>query len=463
LAPLYERPAPPISNTYAEKTSTYGLDASTLGWQEYFTDHRIQGLITQALHNNRDLRIAALRLEESRAIYGIQGAAQYPTIAVQAGIDRSRTPADLNFTGQRLIASQYQVALGLATWEIDFWGRISSLKDAALESYLASDEGKRAIVISLITQVANSDMALREIDERIALTNKTITSRQESLRIFTRRVELGATSRLDLTQVQTLLSQAKALGAQLEQAHTAQLNALTLLVGAKLLLPAEKVDLNSIDLFKTLSPGLPSELLNNRPDILAAEHQLKASNANIGAAKAAFFPQVALTGYFGSASAELDGLFSSGSRAWLFSPSISLPIFDGGRRKVNLELTEVRRNLAIANYEKTVQNAFRDVSDALSARRWLDEQIIIARTTLSIQSERARLSILRYRNGATSYIEVLDSERDLLAAEQQLVQTRRAAINSRITLYAALGGGSKLINALPQDLSTTPKGIKRLQ
>lgn len=459
MAPFFKRPDPPVSNAYSEDSSSTGLDAATLGWQEYFTDPRLQGLIKQALQNNRDLRMAAMRVEESRALYGIQRAELYPTIGVQAGVDRSRTPADLSFTGQPLIASQYQVALGLSTWEIDFWGRIRSLKDASLESFLATDEARRAVMISLIAQVANADMALREIDERIILARKTISTRQESLRIFTRRVEVGATSRLNLTQVQTLLSQAEALAAQLEQNRATQLNALTLLVGAPLNLPPEQAQISNLDLMKTLRPGIPAELLANRPDIVAAEHQLRANNANIGAARAAFFPRVALTSSLGTASAEFEGLFASGSHAWIFSPTISLPIFDAGRRKSNLALSEVRRDLAVANYEKVVQNAFRDVSDALSARRWLDDQIIIAKTTLSTQTERARLAKLRYNNGASSYLEVLDAERDLLAAEQQLVQTQRAAISSRISLYAALGGGSQVIKTTPQNPDAMSKRI----
>jgi multidrug efflux system outer membrane protein len=366
-------------------------------------------------------------------------------IGLQAGFDRSRTPADLSFTGRPLLASQYQVALGLSSWEADFWGRVRSLKDAALENYLATDESRRAVMIGLITQVANLDINLREIDERIILAQKTIVSRTESLRIFTRRVEVGATSKLELTQVQTLLSQAQALGAQLKQTRASQLNALTLLIGTSLVLQTQQGNLGQSFQMKELQAGLPSELLISRPDIIAAEHLLKASNANIGAARAAFFPRLALTGSFGTASAELDGLFADGSSAWIFSPSISLPIFDGGRRKNNLKLTQARNNLAVINYEKTIQNAFREVSDALASRLWLDQQFDIAKVTLKTQTERARLSHLRYDNGASSFLEVLDAERDLLSAEQQSVQAYSASIKSRINLYAALGGGSQAI------------------
>ena len=312
----------------------------------------------------------------------------------------------------------------------------------ALESYLATDSARRAATIALVAQVANSYFALREVDERIVLANRTIASRTESLRIFTRRVEVGSTSRLNLTQVQTLLTQAQALGMQLEQERAAQSHALTLLLGAPVDLHLEQGPIDEQQALREPRLGLPSDLLTQRPDIVAAEHQLKAANANIGAARAAFFPRIALTSSLGTASAELDGLFAAGSLAWIFSSSISLPIFDGGRRHNNLSLAETRRDLAVANYEKTVQVAFRDVSDALSARHWLSRQVAIARTALATQSERARLSQLRYDSGASAYLDVLDAQRDLLAAEQQLVQTRRALLSSRVGLYAALGGGT---------------------
>lgn len=445
MAPPYDEPALPVSPAYATdspRSPLSGASVAPMGWRDYFTDPQLQTLIELALNNNRDLRIAALRVEEARATYGIQRAERFPTIGVQASEDRSRTPADLSMTGKTLIASQYQVALGMSSWEIDFWGRVRNLQDAALESFLATDAARRAVAIGLVAQVANGYLTLREFDERIALAHLTIVSREKSYRIFTRRVEVGSTSRLNLTQVQTLLTQAQALGAQLEQARAAQLNALTLLVGSPVDLPPERGQLDERSVLRVLRAGLPSELLIQRPDIVAAEHQLKAANANIGAARAAFFPRIALTSSIGTASAELDGLFASGSLAWIFSPSISLPIFDGGRRRHNLSLAETRRDLAVSNYEKTVQIAFRDVSNALSARTWLDRQVAIARTALATQAERARLSQLRYDNGAAPFLDVLDAQRDLLAAEQQLVQIRRALVSSQVSLYAALGGGA---------------------
>ncbi|GAB3254161.1 outer membrane factor lipoprotein domain-containing protein [Chitinimonas naiadis] len=442
LAPAYTQPAMPVAAAYPTPGPRVGVGAAALDWQGYFTDPQLQTLINSALAHNRDLRIALLRVEEARAAYGIQQSEAFPTLALQASEARSRTPADLNLTRQPLLGSQYQAGVGMASWELDLWGRVRSLKASALENYLASEAAHRAVTLSLIAQVANSYFTLRELDERLALATETVSSRAESLRIFKRRVAVGATSRLNLTQVETLLTQALALASQLEQARATQLNALTLLVGTEPDLPRQGLRLDEQAMLEEIHAGLPSDLLVNRPDIVAAEHQLKAAHAQIGAARAAFLPRIALTSVLGSASAELDGLFQPGSRAWSFSPSLTLPLFDAGRRQANLSLTEVRRDIAVANYERTVQTAFRDVADALAARHWLSEQLAIAQIALSAQTERARLSQLRYDNGASAYLEVLDAQRDLLAAQQQLVQTRRALLSSRVGLYTALGGGS---------------------
>lgn len=446
MAPPYETPVLPVAPDYAADVGAPGADAAATGWRDYFTDPRLQTLIAQALHNNRDLRATALRVDEARAAYGIQRADQFPVVSVQAGMDRSRIPGDLSITGQPQLGSQYQVALGLASWEIDFWGRLRSLRDAALESYLVTDAARRAVTVGLIAQVASSDLALRELDERLALARQTTASRQESLRISTRRVEVGAASRLSLIQMQTLLNQAQTLGAQLEQARAQQAHALVALVGAPVDLTPTASQLDTLQL-PALRVGLPSDLLIQRPDIVAAEHQLKAAQAQIGVARAAFFPRIALTGLLGTASAELGGLFDSGSQKWLFSPLVSVPIFDAGRRDNNLSLAEARRSLALANYDKTVQSAFRDVMDALAARQWLGRQLTLGQEALSTQAERARLSQLRYDNGAAAFLEVLDAQRDLLVAEQQVVQLRRTLLSSQISLYAALGGGSLTLPA----------------
>ena len=459
MAPPYEAPALPVAQHYDADDGRDGLSASATGWQAYFTDKRLQALIGQALENNRDLRTAVLRVEEARAAFGIQRAEIFPHLDAQAGISRLSIPADLSPFGMPMRVTQYQVGAGVSSWEIDFWGRVRNLNDAALESYVASDAARRAVALGLIAQVADSYLVLRELDERIALAQQTVNSRTETLRIFSRRVAVGATSRLNQTQVETLLTQAQALLAQLQQARDAQAHGLALLVGKPIDLPPVSEPLDEHRMLAELRAGLPSDLLTQRPDIVAAEHRLRAAHASIGAARAAFFPRVALTGAYGTISPELGNLFAPGTRAWIFAPSISLPLFEGGKLRSNLDLAETRRDLAVAAYEKTVQSAFRDVSDALSARKWVAEQLDIAQAALAAQTERARLSQLRFDAGASTFLEVLDAQRDLLAAQQQLVQVRRALLSSRVGLYAALGGGTQAVESAsdPQShLSPTP-------
>ena len=446
MAPPYAPPPLPVAAQYPE-TDPAGAHAANIAWQAYFADARLQALIAQALAGNRDIRIAALRVEEARAAYGIQRAEQFPTIALGASGSRARVPGDLSVTGRPMTSAQYQTGLNVSAWELDFWGRVRSLKDSALQTLLASDEARRAVGVALVAQVANGYLSLRELDERVALARATVDSRAESLRIFTRRFEVGSISKLDLTQVETLLSQALSLSAQLEQARAVQAHALAQLVGGPVDLTPDTRRFDDASVLQPLHAGLPSALLTQRPDLMAAEHQLRAAQANIGAARAAFFPTISLTAAYGTASAELSGLFDSGSGAWNFAPRLVLPIFDAGRIRANMDLAEVRRDVAVANYEKSVQGAFREVADALSNRRWLALQVDIGKTTLAAQSERARLAKLRYDNGAAPYLEVLDAQRDLLTVEQQLVQTRRALLSSQVSLYAALGGGAPVAAA----------------
>lgn len=454
MAPAYDRPAAPVADVWTPDVSTLPATAatqpaSTLDWHQYFADPQLRGLIATALANNRSLRIALARVEQARAVYGIQRADLFPSLGIGASQTRQRVPGDLSLTGNPYISNQYQVGLGLSTWELDFWGRIRSLKDAALDEYLASDASRRALTLSVISQVAQTWLSLREFDERIALAQQTVDSRAESLRIFTRREQVGSTSKLDLTEVTTLWQQARALVAQLQQQRATQAHALQVLVGAPIDVSAQTLDhtVGDARLMRDLEPGLPSSLLEDRPDIIAAEYQLRAAHANIGAARAAFFPQITLTGSVGTASSALDGLFKAGSGAWAFTPSISLPIFQGGRLVNNLDLAEAQRVESVANYEKTIQDAFRDVADALSARRWLADQVVILQATQDAQAERARLAKLRYDHGAAAFLEVLDAQRDLLVIEQQTVQTRRALLSARVALYTALGGGSRLMPA----------------
>ncbi len=444
LTPPVVLPAPPVAAAYPPSAAAGpgAQPAPALGWRQAFTDPQLLDLIAQALDHNRDLRSSVLRVQEAGAAYAIQRAARLPTLGASAEAARARTPGDLNITGHAVTASQVQVGLGVAAWELDFWGRVRSLQDAALESYLATESARQAFTLSLITQVAQGYLTLREVDERLALAQAAVESRRSSLRIFTRRVEVGSTSRLDLAQVRTLASQAESLAAQLAQQRAAQVQALVQLIGAPVAPTPTQRPLDDAAVVVPLAAGLPSELLAQRPDIQAAEHRLRAAHYQIGAARAAFFPRITLTGNLGTASAALDGLFAPGSRAWTFAPSLSLPLFDGGQRQTNLQLAEVRRDLAVADYEKSIQTAFREVADALSAQQWLAEQARIQREALAAQAERARLARLRYDAGATAFLEVLDAQRDLLAAEQQLVQTRRALLAARTALYAALGGGS---------------------
>ncbi len=442
LAPLYETPALAVASEYPMANTTAAGNSANIGWRDHFRDPTLQALIETALSNNRDLRVALLRVQEARAAYAIQRSEGVPKVGLEGATERSRVPASLSPTGQSSVGNQYQLAVGLTSWEIDFWGAVRNRNEAALQSYLASDAARRATTLALIAQVADVYLGLREFDRRIDLAQQAIDSRKESVRIFSRRFEVGATSRLNLTQVQTLLTQAQALGAQLRQARDAQAHALTLLVGTSVVLPTVGDVLEDTAVISALPIGLPSDLLWSRPDVVAAEHLLQAANANIGAARATFFPRIALTGSLGIASAELDSLFESGSRIWRFGPSLSLPLFDGGARSANLEATETRREIALAAYERSVQAAFRDVADALTTRHWLAEQRDIALANAAIQIERARLAQLRFDSGATAFLEVLDAERDLLAARQQLVQINRALLSNRVALYAALGGGS---------------------
>lgn len=446
LAPPYEQPPLPVAATYPDANgnptpSGEGtLSAATVGWQDYFIDPTLRRLIGEALDYNRDLRLAMQRVEEARAMYGIRRADQFPTIGVEADLARARVPGDLSGVGRAVTANQFQVGVGLASWELDFWGRVSNLKEAALQNYLASDAARQAVTLTVIEQVANSYLSLRELDERIMLMQETIASREKSYRIFTRRYEVGSISRLDLKQVETLWRQAVALGAQLQQERATRVNALQVLVGKPVELPHENIALDDNAVMADLPAGLPSDLLVNRPDIVSAEYQLRAANANIGAARAEFFPKITLTGSFGTASAQLDNLFSGPSRAWSFGPTVSLPIFDMGRREANLDVAKAQRDQAVTSYELAVQSAFRDVADAIAARQWLAEQVDVLRATEQAQAERARLAQLRYDHGASPFLEVLDAQRDLLAVQQQLVETRRALLSSRVALYSALGG-----------------------
>ncbi|MCE1249752.1 MAG: efflux transporter outer membrane subunit [Comamonadaceae bacterium] len=457
LAPPLAAPALPVPAQYAEAAAAETAELAVPAWHDYFTDPALQAVIAEALAHNRDLRLATLRVAEARAAYGIQRADALPSVGASAGIARIGLPDNLGTGLPPSVAAMvpgtltsYSAFAGISSWELDLWGRVRSLSDAALRQYFAAEWAQRGATVSLIAQTANAWLALRETDERLTLAHQALDNRSESLRIFSRRVDVGATSRLDLTQVRTLHQQAQALVAQLEQQRATQQHALDLIVGAPTPV-AVSASQPAADALRPLPAGLPSELLTRRPDIQAAEQQLRAAHAQIGAARAAFLPRIALTAMAGSASSDLGDLFGSGTGAWLFQPSIGIPLFTAGKLKNNLNLAEVRRDAAVAQYEKAIQGAFRDVSDALAAQQGLARQVQVLGDMHATQAERARLSRLRYDNGAARFFEVLDAERDLLATAQQLAQMQRALLASRVALYAALGGGA---DATPSPAST---------
>ncbi len=441
LAPDPVRPALPMPQSWAVSDPGAADALRMPQWQRFFVAPALAGLIDTALNNNQNLCIAIGRVEMARGQYRIQRADMLPQVSSGGGLSRSRTPADLSYTGKPLVANDFSASIN-TSWELDLWGRVASLDAAALASWLATDEARRAVALSLIAEVANMWLVARELDERIALADRTIINRQESARIARRRYEVGSAPRLDQTQAETLLGQAESALITLEQQREQTRNALALLVGA----PAGTTvtALSSVEnaVVRDLPPGLPSALLVDRPDVRGAEDRLRVAEADIGAARAAFFPRIALTADYGTASAALEGLFAGGSSAWTLASSVAAPVFDGGRLRGNLAEAKAQRAVAVADYEQAVQTAFRDVADALAARHWLGRQVEAQRQTLNALSERALLSDLRYRNGASSYLEVLDAQRDLFATEQALVETRRARLSSEVNLYAALGGGN---------------------
>ncbi|MDB5841141.1 MAG: efflux transporter outer rane subunit [Herminiimonas sp.] len=439
LTPELVRPEPPVAAVYPAESG--GQAATSLGWREFFPDRRLQTLIAAALENNRDLRTAALRIEEARALYNIQSADLLPNLGVGASAAQSRTPAGLSPTGAAVIGRSYQVGLSLASFELDFFGRVRSLNQAALNQYLATDEARQAIQISLVAQVANAYLAERAFAEQLGLAQRTLDSRETAYKLANQRFEVGASSALDLRQNEVLVQSARVSLLTLARQRAQAENALTLLVGKPLtdLPPAQT--LSAQNLVTDIPAGLPSDLIARRPDIRAAEQRLQSANANIGAARAAFFPRISLTAGVGTASTALSGLFDAGTFTWSFVPQLVLPIFDAGRNRANLDITQVRKDVAVADYEKTIQVAFREVADALVARGALDQQIAAQQAVQAAQAERLRLADLRFQNGIASSLEVLDAQRELFTAEQSLVQTRLLRLTNAIDLYRALGGG----------------------
>ena len=451
MIPAYQRPEAPIAAAYpsyagadsagsATATGAVGTPgASSVAWQDFFADAPLKKLIDLALVNNRDLRVAVLNIEQARAQYQIRRADQFPTInAVASG---SRSPGASGGT-----LSLYSAGLQATAYELDFFGRVSSLKEAALNQYLATEEGRKTAQITLIASVANAYLSMLADDELLEITRQTLATRDDSVRLSKLRFDNGVTSELDYRQAESLAEAARVAYAQQQRQRAFDENLLTLLVGRPLdgslaSAAAQATPLAQMQLMPDVPAGLPSELLTSRPDIRQAEQQLMAANANIGAARAAFFPRISLTVGAGSASSQLSGLFKSGSWGLTLAPQLVLPLFDAGRNQAGLDTSKAARDIAVAQYEKAIQTAFREVADALASRTTLAEQLRAQQAQANAEAIRFKLSDLRYQNGVANYLDLLDAQRSLFASRQAVVQTRLAQLQAQVTLYKALGGG----------------------
>jgi outer membrane protein, multidrug efflux system len=445
LIPTYERPVAPVPTVFpGDPAQPAGTAAAAVAWQDFFVDPRLAKLIDTALANNRDLRVSVLNIEQARAQFQIQRSALFPAVGVSANGTRSApNPYEALGLGGR-VSSQYSVGLGITAWELDFFGRVRSLKDAALAQYLATEESRKAAQISLIAAVANGWLTLIADDELLEITKQTLATRDESVRLTKLRFDNGVSSEIDYQLANSLAETARASYAQQQRLRLQDENALALLLGAPV--PPEATTggvagLDGVKPMPNMPAGLPSDLLAERPDIRAAEQQLIAANANIGAARAAFFPRISLTSSIGTASSEFSNLFSAGTKAWLFAPQVTLPIFDAGRNQAGLESARAGREIALAQYEKSIQSAFREVADSLAGRATLGEQYRATQAQATAEGTRFRLSDLRYRNGIASALDLLDAQRSQFAAQQAAVQARLLQLQNQVTLYKALGGG----------------------
>lgn len=445
LMPAYERPASPVPAQWASTAAaaTTGVPAAAdMGWQQYFADPRLRELIALALKNNRDLRVAALNIEAARAQYGVQRADQLPSVSTNVADTRARVSADASSTGKSTLGSLYSANLASTAFELDFFGRVRSLSEAVLQTYLATREARDAAQISLIAEVAKAYVAQRTAGEAMQISYKALQSREKTYQLAKLRFDAGVISAIDLRQNETLIEAAHADYAAQTRTRDQAGNALALLIGQPL--PADlppAAPLGQQAALEVLPVGTPSDVLLRRPDIRQAERQLQAANANIGAARAAFFPRITLTGSYGSVSRDMSDLFASPNLAWSFVPTISLPIFDFGRNRANLDLAEVRKHVAVAQYEKSIQSAFREVGDALVARSTLASQLAAQQRSTQAETERLRLVQMRYDNGIASALDLLDAERSSYTSQQTLLQTRQLVLNNRIDLYKVLGGG----------------------
>ncbi|WDZ95815.1 efflux transporter outer membrane subunit [Herbaspirillum sp. WKF16] len=447
LQPTYNRPDAPVAASYPTGPA-YGAQAPTataaagdLDWQDFLRDPRLRRLVEIALKNNRDLRVAALNVDKVRAQYQVQHSALAPQLDAGADLAASRKPGSVSSSGKTTYTRDYSANLGVS-WELDFFGRIRSLSDAALQQYFASGYAQQAAKIALISQVADQYLTLLAYDEQLQITKDTFDTARQSYDIMKLQYDTGTLSELDLRLSQTTLEQAQiSYSAQVRAKAQAQ-NAMVLLIGQSM--PADLpagLTLDRQHLLSDVPAGLPSDLLQHRPDILQAESVLRSENANIGAARAAFFPAISLTGSTGSMSPTLGGLFAPGSGAWTFSPSISLPIFSGGANQANLDAAEVQKGIAAAQYEKAIQTAFKEVADGLAARGTYDDQLAAQQRYADAQQRRLELAQMMYDNGADSYLNVLAAHTDLYNARQSLISARLNRLTNLVDLYRTLGGG----------------------
>jgi len=443
LAPKYERPQAPVAASFPELPKTGGTTLPTatseapanLSWQRFFADARLRQLIELSLANNRDLRVAILNIEQARAQYRITRADRVPTVSAIVNGSRQSTGDD------QPTQNIYQAGFGVSNFELDLFGRVRNLSESALAQFLATEEARKTAQISLIASVANTYLTMLADEELLAITEQTLKTRVESDRLTRLRFENGVVSKLELQQSVSLVETARANYAQFQRQRAQDANLLTLLVGQPIpdnLAPG--TTLASTEL-PDLPAGMPSDLLGARPDIRAAEQQLIAANANIGAARANYFPRISLTGSVGSASTELSGLFKSGSFGWTFAPQAILPIFDLGRIGAGVDAARTGRDVAVAQYEKSIQTAFREVADALAGQATFSEQLRAQRAVALAEQDRFNLSDLRYKSGASSYLDLLDAQRSLFQAQQLAVQANLQRLQNQVTLYRVLGGG----------------------
>lgn len=443
LAPQYERPQAPVSEQWLPPASTpKGEVSADIEWKQFFTDSRLARLQSLALANNRDLRLASLNIEKAQAQYRIQRAEALPSIDASVSGTHSRTPGSLSNTGSAVTSHDYSAQLGLSSYEVDVFGRVQNLQDEALEDYLALTETRRSTQISLVAEVATAWLTLAADNERLHLAQETLRSQQATYDLTQRSHALGGSSGLSVAQAQTTVESARGDAAVYESQILQDRNALRLLVGSDIpeeLLPG--ANLESAAALVQVPAELPSSLLQRRPDVLAAEHTLKSANIDIGAARAAFFPSISLTANAGSSSSALSGLFKSGSGAWTFAPSISLPIFDAGSNRATLDSAKVEHEIQVQTYQQTVQSAFKEVADALAVRSTLDRRIAAQQALTDASRKSFELSDALYRGGSQSYLEALDAQRSLYSAQQDLITLRLTEQSNRVTLYKVMGGG----------------------